>query len=89
MRGQHFLNGSPLCRIEEFACIGMSCSLLFGKNRLDSILPTLHVCDRRKFRRDGLAGSELTARIVLLAVNGLELPAAVPLIEVRPHLVIG
>jgi hypothetical protein len=86
---EHFFNGSPLGRIEEFAGVGMGCSLLFWEYRLDRILAALHVRDGRQLRGDSLAGSELPPGFMFLAVNGLEFTAAVSLVEARPNLVIG
>ena len=88
MRRQHLFNSFPLCWIEKFAAIGMGCSLLFGQNRLDGILASLHMSYRRQFRSDGLAGGELPPCFMLLTVNDLELTAAVPLIEVPANLLI-
>ncbi len=74
MGRQHLLNGFPLRRIEKFAAVRMVCGLLFGQNRLDGILPALHMPDRRKFRGNGLAGGELPPCFMLLAVNDWNSP---------------
>ena len=79
MGRQHLLNRFPLRGIEKFAGGRMSCSLFFWENRLDGILPALHMPDRRQFRGDGLAGGELPPGFMLLPVHCLELAAAVAL----------
>jgi hypothetical protein len=82
---QHFLNGPSLCWIEEVAGVRMGRCLLHLHDRCDGILAALHVAYRRQFRGDGLAGGELSAGLMLLALNDLELAAAVPLLEVSAH----
>ncbi len=86
---QHLLNGPALCWIEEFAGVCVSRCLLLRHNRLDGILPALHVAYRRQFRGDGLSGGELPPGFMLLALNDLELAATVPLLEVPVCLSVG
>jgi hypothetical protein len=82
---QHFLNGPSLCWIEEVAGVRMGRCLLHLHDRCDGILAALHVAYRRQFRGDGLAGGELSAGFMLLALDDLELAAAVLLLEVSAH----
>jgi len=74
MAGQHFLNGSSLCRIEEFAGGRMSCCLFFRHDWLDGILAALHVADSFPLRGDCLASGELPSCLVLLAFDDLNSP---------------
>jgi hypothetical protein len=87
--GQHFLDGSALCRIQEFARGRVSCCRFLRHHRLDDILAALHVADGRKLRRDGLAGGELPSRLVLLPWCDLELAAAMTLLEVVAYLAVS
>jgi hypothetical protein len=87
--GQHFLDGSALCRIQEFAGDRVSYCLFFRHDRRNNILAALHVADSRKLRRNGLAGGELPSRLVLLPWRDFELAGIVPLIEVVTYLAVS
>jgi len=87
--GQHFLNGSALCWIQEFAGGRMSRGRFFRHDRRNDILAALHVADGSKFRRNGLAGGELPSRLVLLPWCDLELAVAMTLIEVVTYLAVS
>jgi hypothetical protein len=87
--GQHFLNGSALGWIQQFAGGRVSRGFFFRHDWRDGILSASHVAYGRKFRCDCLASGELPSRFVLLSCCDLELAAAMPLVEVVAHLAVG
>src|ERR1035441_4181933 len=87
--GQHFLDGSALCWIQEFAGGRVSRGRFFRHDQLNGVLAALHVADGRKLRRNGLAGGELPSRLVLLPWRDFELAAAMPLVEVVAYLAVS